>query len=281
MNARKHALVLFTKYPEPGLTKTRLMEENGGTLTATEAAALYKAMVLDTASVALHALNNCLNENRQGDDFRFCISSPADHLPRVQEMFNAAFPNEKIEYLTDSGRNFDEHFDSCYRQLFERGYHAVACIGGDMPEIKPNLICRAFQSLFRLGDHSGCGAMALAPCQAGGVSLVGITRETPINFEGVFYNSQGVTALDALIAIAWQKEIPVALFEALSDVDFGEDLGHMISVVNAMAYASRFDEGILVPARTLDFIFSTGLASISQPNKARDPREAIDDQYRN
>jgi hypothetical protein len=28
-------------------------------------AVLYKAMVLDTASVALHALNNCLNEDSQ------------------------------------------------------------------------------------------------------------------------------------------------------------------------------------------------------------------------
>lgn len=276
MNPRKHALVLFTKYPEPGLTKTRLMEENGGNLTAIEAAALYKAMVLDTAAVALHALNNCLNEDSQDDDFRFCISSPADHLPKVQEMFNAAFPTDKIEYLADSGINFDEHFDSCYRQLFDRGYHAVVCIGGDMPEIKPNLVCRAFQSLFRLGDHSGRGAMALAPCQAGGVSLVGVTRETPITFEGVFYNSLGVTALEALIGIASQREIPVALFEALSDVDFGEDLGHMISVVNAMAYASRFDEGIMAPVRTLDFIAGTGLASISQPNQIRDPRELID-----
>ena len=276
MNAKKHALVLFTKYPEPGLTKTRLMEENGGNLTATEAASLYKAMVLDTAAVALHALNTSLPQDNQGEDFRFCICSPANNLPKVQEMFNSAFPNDKIEYIADSGRNFDEHFDSCYRQLFDRGYHAVVCVGGDLPGITPNLVCRAFQSLFRLGGHSDRGAMALAPCQAGGVSLVGLTRETPMVFEGVFYNFQGVTALDALIDIASRKDIPVALFEALADVDYGEDLGHMISVTNAMAYASRFDEGIMVPARTLDFIHSTGLAAISQPNESKDPRELID-----
>ncbi|MBI5594307.1 MAG: DUF2064 domain-containing protein [Deltaproteobacteria bacterium] len=276
MNTRKHALVLFTKNPEPGLTKTRLMEENGGNLTAVEAAALYKAMVLDTASVAIHALNNCLHDDCQGNAFRFCISSPAEGLPLVQEMFKAAFPFEEIEFIADKGRNFDEHFDSCYRQLFDRGYHAVVCIGGDLPGITPDLVCRAFHSLFRLEEHSDCGAMALAPCQAGGVSLVGITRETPIVFEGVFYNPQGITALDALIDIASQKDIPVALFEALSDVDYGEDLGHMISVLNAMAYASRFDDGILVPARTLDFIRSTGLAAISQPNESKDPRELID-----
>jgi glycosyltransferase A (GT-A) superfamily protein (DUF2064 family) len=276
MVPKKHALVLFTKYPEPGLTKTRMIVENGGNLTAREAAALYQAMVLDTAAVALHALNTRLHDHIGEDEFRFCISTPPDHLPKVQEMFASAFPTESIEYLVDSGRNFDEHFDSCFRQLFQRGYRTVVCIGGDLPGITPDLVYRAFQSLMRL-DHDGeRGAMALAPCQAGGVSLVGITRDTPIAFEGVFYNSQGVTALDALIYIAAQKDIPVALFEALADVDYGEDLGHMISVINAMAYASRYDKGLLVPERTLEFISQNGLAAISQPNQSKDPREAID-----
>lgn len=276
MKAMKHALVLFTKYPEPGRTKTRLMEENGGSLTAEEAAALYKAMVLDTASVALHALNNGLHDERPEDDFRFCISSPSDQMSKVQAMFHAELPLDAIEYVEDKGKSFDEHFDSCYRQLFDRGYHAVVCIGGDLPGITPDLVSRAFRSLLRLGDLSGRGAMVLAPCQAGGVSLVGITRETPVTFEGVFYNSQGVTALDALIDLASRKDIPVALFEALFDVDYIEDLGHMISVMNAMSYASRFDKGIVVPERTLDLISSIGLAAVSQPNASRDPRELID-----
>ncbi len=276
IHAKKHALVIFTKHPEPGFTKTRLTEEYGGSLTATEAAELYRAMVLDTAAVGLHALNTCRKDSDSGDVFRFCISSPADHLLKVREMFDAAFPFAEIEYVSDQGKNFDEHFDSCYRQLFEKGYHSVVCIGGDMPAMTPNLICRAFASLSRLADNSSRGAMALAPCQAGGVSLVGITRGTPINFAGVFYNIEGVTALDALIAIAWQKEVPVALFEALSDVDNGEDLGHMISVINAMAYASRFDNEILVPERTLDLVNKVGLSASSQPNESRDPRETID-----
>ena len=276
MSPKKHALVLFTKYPEPGLTKTRMMAENGGNLTAEEAAALYKAMVLDTATVALYTLNTRLHDDSGTDEFRFCISTPHDHMTKVQEMFAAAFPTENIEYLTDSGRNFDEHFDSCFRQLFEKGYHTVVCIGGDLPGITPDLVCRAFRSLLRLDHDWERGAMALAPCQAGGVSLVGITRKTPIVFQGVFYNPQGVTALDALIYIAAQKDIPVALFEALADVDYGEDLGHMISVINAMAYASRYDKGLPVPERTLEFISRNGLAAISQPNQSKDPREAID-----
>ncbi len=277
MNEKKHALVIFTKYPEPGITKTRLIQENGGNLTAIEAAELYKAMVLDTASVAIHGLGNCRQNKLQPDEFDFCISSsPENNMPQIREMFSGEFPSEKIQYVADKGTNFEEHFDSCYRQLFDMGYDSVVCIGGDLPGITPDVIFRAFKWLRELASRSSKGAMVLAPCQAGGVSLVGITKETPIVFEGVFYNAQGVTALDALIDIASTKDIPVALFEALSDVDFVEDLGHMISVAHAMSYASRFQEDLLAPERTLAIIRKIGLVACSPPNELRDPRELID-----
>jgi len=42
MIQKKHALVLFTKSPQPGRTKTRLTHKLGGLLTEYEAALLYK-----------------------------------------------------------------------------------------------------------------------------------------------------------------------------------------------------------------------------------------------
>ncbi len=275
MSNKKHALVLFTKYPEPGLTKTRLIEENGGTLTATEAAELYKAMLLDTATVGLEALNLC--REAFAGEFTFCVSSsPEEHMPRVQEMFRSAFPTQTIQYVIDRGSHFDEHFNSCYRQLFERGYHSVICIGGDLPGLLPDLIFRAFDWLFQLDAGPQRGAMVLGPCQAAGVSLVGITRETPADFRGVFYNLAGVTALDALVHLAESNDIPLAVLEAVADVDYGEDLAHAISAINAMAYAARFQTGILVPKRTLEFIRKAGIVTTSEPNESRDPRESID-----
>lgn len=277
MSIKKHALVLFTKYPEPGVTKTRLTEENGGNFTVVEAAELYRAMMLDTADVAVYALAKCRKNGAEGGDFAFWVSSsPQAHMPKMQEMFGRALPNASIQYLVDRGRNFDEHFNSCYQQLFEMGYYSVICIGGDLPGITPDLICRAFDHLIRLGYDSQKGAMVLAPCQAGGVSLVGITRETQIDFSGAFYNPDGITTLDAIVKIASDKDIPLALFEALSDVDYGDDLGHMISIINAMDYASRYQKDILVPQRTLKWIRDTGLVASSPPNMLSDPRELID-----
>ncbi|BBO81091.1 hypothetical protein DSCO28_16570 [Desulfosarcina ovata subsp. sediminis] len=276
MNKQKHALVLFTKYPEPGLTKTRLMEENGGSLTAQEAADLYRAMCLDTATVALSALERCRNSENDWGTFIFYISSPAEHMPKMKALFDSEVSTSGIQYIVDRGRNFDEHFNSCYQQLFEMDYDTVICIGGDLPAITPDLICRAFSQLIRLREGSKSGAMAIAPCQAGGVSLVGTTKETPFDFTGVFYNQLGITTLDALVHIAEEKCIPLAIFEALFDVDYGEDLGHMISVINAMEYAAQFQEDFLVPIRTLEWIHETGLVASSPPNEASDPRSIID-----
>lgn len=277
MISKKHALVLFTKYPEPGVTKTRLMEENGGAFTAREAADLYKAMVLDTATVGCCALAQC---NRQDDcegEFHFFVSSsPESVMTRVKGLFDDEMPEETVRYLVDRGESFDEHFNDCYRQLFDQGYHSVVCIGGDMPALVPDLITRAFRWLAQLEKDSDAGAMVLAPCQAGGVSLVGITQTAKIDFSSVFYNAEGVTALDALIDIAQRQNTPTALFEALSDVDLMEDLAHMISVTKAMAYAARYQSDIVIPRRTLTFIEQSGLVTVTPPNTAHDPRTTID-----
>jgi glycosyltransferase A (GT-A) superfamily protein (DUF2064 family) len=277
MSSKKNALVLFTKYPEPGVTKTRLMQEHGGCLTGEEAAALYRAMVLDVAAVGFCALEHCRQEKIFSGDYHFFVSSsPATNMPKVQEMFQTEFPSADIHYIIDHGRNFDEHFNDCYRQLFDLGYHAVVCIGGDLPIIGPGIINRAFQWIFQLEKKSGIGAMVLAPCQEGGVSLVGITKETKIDFRGVFYNTDGVTALDGIMNIATHNHIPTALLETLSDVDNMEDFGHTITVINAMAYAAQFQSEIIIPRRTIEFIRQVGLFATTQPNESLDPREKID-----
>jgi hypothetical protein len=118
--------------------------------------------------------------------------------------------------------------------------------------------------------------MVLAPCQAAGVSLVGVTRSAGVDFNGVFYNTGGLSALDALIQIADRKKIPTALYEALFDVDYMEDLAHIIAVINATAYTAKYQPGILVPHRTREAIAEMGLVTTTPPNTSHDPRSRID-----
>jgi len=276
MKTNRNALVLFTKYPEPGVTKTRLMEENGGELSAEEASNLYRAMVLDTAEVGLHALAECRKSAAIGEFDLFISSSPESEIPKIKEMFDNTFPEGGIKYICDRGKNFDEHFNDSYRQLFGLGYDSVICVGGDLPCITPDLITRSFGWLRHHDETSSTGAMVLAPCQAAGVSLVGVTRTAEVDFTGVFYNAEGFSALDALIHISRRKNIPTALFEALFDVDYMEDLGHIIAVINATEFTSRFQPEIIVPKRTLSLIRELGLSTATPPNTSHDPRTKID-----
>lgn len=276
MKTKKYALALFTKYPEPGVTKTRLLTENGGPFTPQEAADLYKAMVLDTATVGCRALEMCRRQWRDAEFDFYISSSPEGEMKRVQALFAEEMPAETFFYIVDRGENFDAHYNDCYRQLFDQGYDSVVVIGGDMPVITPDLLVRAFHRLFELENGSDAGAMVMAPCQAAGVSLVGVTRSARMDFSGVFYNADGVSALDALVDIARRKKIPTALFEVLPDVDFMEDLAHMIAVANAMAYTARFQPDVVVPTRTRQIIEALGLYTSTPPNTAHDPRTDID-----
>ena len=84
-------------------------------------------------------------------------------------------------------------------------------------------------------DFEGRG-LVHCPCQACGVSLVGLTKDTPMDFEGVFYNTNGVSALDAIINICEDKGIPVAALETVADIDNVEDLAHALSLAHSQQY---------------------------------------------
>ena len=282
MGIEKNALVLFTKAPTPGLTKTRLTEARGGILTPQEAAELYQATLLDVADIALLALENCRRERGQENgyepprfDFVISAASEADRA-QLRELFvrggPAATPHH---YIIDCGRTFDEHFNDAYRQLFAQGYHAVVAIGGDMPTIRPYHIQSAFQWLAYL-EQADKGALVLAPCQDCGVSLVGVTAGTPIDFSGVFYNLQGVSALDKIVDLCADAGIPLAMLDQISDIDTVGDLAHAITLIRCLSYAVYSQLDLMLPRRTLTWVQRAGIVVSTPPNANHDPRELVD-----
>ncbi len=281
MNTKKHALSLFTKKPQPGTTKTRLTVKHGGSLSDEEAADFYRATVLDVATAALEALRLCQQkppDNLGNSTYELCISCSSDNDRQgLQGLFDCSFSEAlNAKYIVDHGENFDQHFNSHYHQLFDQGYYSVICIGGDLPTISPGFIYGAFEKLSFLEKETGKGAMVIAPCQAAGVSLVGLTRDAPMDFSGVFYNMDGVPALDAITKIASERQIPMALLGTQADVDNMEDMGHAIALIQAMHYASGFSPDSYFPEHTLSWINKIGLVVSTPPNKNHDPRGDID-----
>jgi len=284
MSGKKYAFLLFTKAPAPGATKTRLTEARGGILTPEEAADFYRASLLDVAELgfqALAELNQAAASTANGDepdryDFVVSCSPQAD-----QELLEAFFAENgpwpaPISFINDRGKTFDEHFDDAFRQLFEQGYHSVVSIGGDLPTMPVNHIVQAFQWLEYFDSFSERGGFVQAPCQECGVSLVGYTARTPMDSTGVFYNLNGIPALDAYIAKAAERGVPVASLTPVADVDDMRDMAHTISLLKGIAYSSQFQPGLFVAHRTLNWIQRMGIVISTPPNAEHDPRERID-----
>lgn len=270
----KHALLIFTKAPKPGVTKTRLTEEKGGIFTPEEAADLYQAMLLDVATIAGQAIRTL---KQAGDDeYHLVISSPS---PADQEALTNLFAREGIKpdlFITDRGKNFDEHFDNAFQQLFALGYYAVVAVGGDLPTMPVSHLTQAFQWLEHFRIASNQGGFVQAPCQECGVSLVGYTVDTPMDSQGVYYNLDGIPALDAYIAKAEARNIPVAALMPVADVDNTQDLAHSISLLRSLAYAAKFQKDMFLATRTLNWIDQSGILVCTPPNANHDPREQVD-----
>jgi glycosyltransferase A (GT-A) superfamily protein (DUF2064 family) len=277
----KHALMIFTKAPNPGVTKTRLTEARGGIFTPEEAADLYRAMVLDVAHIASEAIRslntqNPVNCHGQGREYHLVFSSPSTS---DREQLEGLLKESGIEaslFIIDQGKTFDDHFDNAFKQLFDQGYDSVVSIGGDLPTMPVSHLIQAFQWLDHFKDTSDRGGFVQAPCQECGVSLVGYTANTPMDSQGVYYNMDGVPALDAYINKAAAKEIPVACLAPVADVDDINDLAHCISLLRAMAYAKPFQQDIFLAERTLDWIDQSGIIVSTPPNPNHDPRSTID-----
>jgi glycosyltransferase A (GT-A) superfamily protein (DUF2064 family) len=284
MSNKKHAFLLFTKAPTPGVTKTRLTRTRGGIFSPEEAADFYRAMLLDVAEIGFRALAE-LNQAEQAgadggspDRYDFVVScSPETDHPRLEALFaeNGPWP-APIRFICDRGKTFDEHFDDAFHQLFAQGYHAVVSIGGDLPTMPVGHIVQAFQWLDFYDSCSEKGGFVQAPCQECGVSLVGYTAATPMDSTGVFYNLNGVPALDAYIARAAECGVPVANLMPVADVDDTRDLAHTISLLRATAYSINCQPGLFLAHRTLDWINRAGVVVNTPPNAEHDPRERID-----
>jgi len=267
-----NSIVVFTKVPKSGETKTRLTTARGGILTADEAKALYEGCLIDVINVCIAS---------HSGDVRICYNNGGD-LEYLQSLLEKVGDREQIkELFPDKGGSFDDcmQYASDYI-LKERIADSVMIVGGDIPTLQPAILRDAFNKLKKLaGSDAGRAATPVTnladthlgaavvegACQEGGFSIVGFTSTTPFDFRGVFYNMQGITALDMLVKKTAEKKIPLGVVEAVPDVDIPVDLASMIPVVKALRLAALHDEAILVPVHTLGILEEIGLESTAPP----------------
>jgi glycosyltransferase A (GT-A) superfamily protein (DUF2064 family) len=272
----QNAIVVFTKVPKAGETKTRLTTKRGGVLTPEEAMELYEGCVLDVINVCLAADSGEVFVCYNHDGDRECLET----------LLNRTVDRAQIKgVFADQGGNFDQCMQYAADYILKNGSadrmaDSVIIVGGDLPSLQPAIIKDALKKMQYLASTaSGLStaksrgntalnigaALVEGACQEGGFSLVGYTCTTPFTFDRVFYNTEGITALDMLVLKAVQENIPFGVVEAAPDVDIPVDLASMIPVIKALQLASRHDTSIKVPVHTLEILKNSGLESSALP----------------
>lgn len=274
----RNAIVVFTKVPKAGDIKTRLTVEKGGILTPEEAKRFYEASLLDVIDACIVA---------ECGDVYICHNAAGDRQ-YLEELLESVCNRRAIRGVyADQGGTFDECMQYAADYILKgwsngRLAEGVIIVGGDLPTLQPSTVKAAVAKLFELATsaagknaaaHEGSGdveigaAVVEGACQEGGFSLVGFTYTTPFDFTGVFYNADGVTALDMLVSKVSERNIPFGLVEMIPDVDIPLDLVGMITSLNALQLAARYDAKVFLPKRTIRVVEELGLVACAPPSQ--------------
>lgn len=192
-------LLLFTRYPEPGRTKTRLIP----TLGPEGAALLQRGMTEYTlvqarscgVELEVRYTGGTLEQMRLwlGEDLHFVDQGTGDLGERMQ-------------------RAFDDHF--------RQGAGKVVVIGSDCPSNQAPNIQRAFSGL----ETAPC---VVGPAEDGGYYLIGLRRPMLHLFSGMEWGCASVLKQ----TLARLGSTRVVLLPTLSDVDTPESMVPGISVI--------------------------------------------------
>lgn len=192
----KQALILFTRVPIAGKTKTRLQTA----LTPEQCAQAHSAFLQDVAS-------SCLSP-KQWDLLVFY--GEEGPLPVLQGLL----PQQK-DFFLQQGKTLGEKMDRAITDTFKMGYDRCVLIGADLPLINRDIIAQAMRVLEET-------SLVLGPTVDGGYYLVGSTKPCPEIFSGQSYG--GSSVFENTVAAARKAGLSLGTVATMEDIDQPEDL---------------------------------------------------------
>ncbi len=270
----QHAIVVFTKVPKAGRVKTRLTEERGGLLTPEEAKTLYEACLLD-------AMDICTAVPDTQIWICYDLAGDPEYLQAVIQ--KSARPERITGTFHDQGGTFDDCMQYAADYLFKPGQiserlaDSMLIVGGDTCGLQVRTLVDAVEKLENLGSNpenrkpvldEGIAlksGMVASPDQEGGFNLLGYTANTPFDFRTVFYNRQGITALDIVAEKAKADQIPLLPIDIAFDIDLPVDIAALIPILNLLEQGAAYDKNIQAPLRVIAYLREMGFQSIAPP----------------
>jgi uncharacterized protein len=194
-------LIVFTRYPAPGTTKTRLAL----TLGHHQAAAIQQALIEHTMVQ--------VRKFMQSHPVSVSIYFAGGSLEKLREWLGT-----DLIYREQTTGDLGQRMAQALAETFKNKYQRAVIIGSDCPQLKAHHLDRAFEAL-RQKD------LVLGPATDGGYYLIGLCRlEQPL-FEAISWGTK--TVLAKTLSIAAEKKLAIELLEILNDVDRPEDLKHI------------------------------------------------------
>jgi hypothetical protein len=195
MEKLSNRLIVFTRYPEPGNTKTRLIS----TLGPNGAAQFQKEMTEWTLSKAEEVKSASLEIRYEGGNKEL-----------MEDWLGLEFS------LKPQGPgNLGEKMGRTFEESFGEGAKRVLILGSDCPGIFPSIIQEAFT---QLDDND----LVLGPASDGGYYLIGLKTAQPGLFKDIPWGTNMV--LQKTSDIGKNLGLNVYLLRTLSDIDRPEDL---------------------------------------------------------
>lgn len=198
----KKAVILFTRVPEPGKVKTRMMS----VYTGEECAKMQTCFLQDITREL----------RKTGADLFVCYdpSGPKRAIRRI------------CGYLEQRGDGLGERMLNAFKEVLGRGYDSCVLVGSDLPELTAADIKSAFAEL-ELND-AACG-----PTEDGGYYLIGMHRALPELFDGRSYGHDRV--IDELREAAASNGISMGLIRTRRDMDTPDDVMKYLAAMRSDA----------------------------------------------
>jgi hypothetical protein len=196
----KEGIIIFTRYPEPGLVKTRLIPALG----ATGAAELHRQMTEHT-----------LVQVQQLQQLRSSVGVEIHFSGRQGQAEMQAWLGSNWGYHQQSQGDLGDRLIQALITSFQAGIDSVLVMGTDCPALTAELMADA---LNQLQTHD----LVLGPATDGGYYLIGLRSLVPELFRNIPWGTD--TVFQRTVAIAQQLHLSIAYLPPLDDVDRPEDL---------------------------------------------------------
>ena len=226
--ARPERLIVFTRFPEPGKTKTRLIPALGK-----RGAARLQCQMTEHIIAIAATLNG---QNGLRIEVRF----EGGNAALMQDWLGS-----NVIYRQQGSGHLGRRMQRAFEAAFNDDVSAVVIVGSDIPGISADIIRQAFKAL-REKD------LVLGPAKDGGYYLIGLNRTLTSKtygrlFEGINWGSHSVLA--QTLQIAGDLGLHLTQLESLVDVDRPADLPawHQVQKT-ATLRGSRQKLSIIIPA---------------------------------